>query len=185
MVAVRPIGQISVAVFLGSMSFPPKAPSDKTPPYRLGETIMKVVAVGSGPIGGAVAKMDDGTCQAIDQLVRTRRSIRRFTNRPVSKKLLRELLDVAGRAPSNSNMQPWRVYMVGGAARDRLAHALSEARKISGRLPARAADVRSGSARPVFRSAAAIWTGILWCTWHRPGRHGRARPAGSAKPHFL
>jgi nitroreductase len=131
MVAVRPIGQISVAVFLGSMSFPPKAPSDKTPPYRLGETIMKVVAVGSGPIGGAVAKMDDGTCQAIDQLVRTRRSIRRFTNRPVSKKLLRELLDVAGRAPSNSNMQPWRVYMVGGAARDRLAHALSEAHEKS------------------------------------------------------
>jgi hypothetical protein len=67
------------------------------------------------------AKMDDGTRQAIDQLVRTRRSIRRFTDRPVSKKLLLETLDVAGRAPSNSNMQPWRVYLVGGAAKDELA----------------------------------------------------------------
>jgi Nitroreductase family len=63
---------------------------------------MKLVGVGSGPIGGAVAKMDDGTRQAIDQLVRARRSIRRFTDRPVSKKLLLEIVDIAGRAPSNS-----------------------------------------------------------------------------------
>jgi nitroreductase len=46
--------------------------------------------------------------QAIDQLVIMRRSIRSFTDRPVSKKLLLEILDIAGRAPSNSNMQPWR-----------------------------------------------------------------------------
>jgi len=131
MVAAQPIGQMSVAVFLGSMSFPPKAPSDKTGPSWLGKTIMRVVVVGSGPMGGAVAKMDDGTWQAIDQLVRTRRSIRRFTSRPVSKTLLHELLDVAGRTPSNSNMQPWRLYMVGGAAKDKLAHALSEAHEKS------------------------------------------------------
>jgi nitroreductase len=67
------------------------------------------------------AKMDDQTRQAIDQLVRTRRSIRRFTDRPVSKRLLIEILDIAGSAPSNSNMQPWRVYLVGGAAKDKLA----------------------------------------------------------------
>src|SRR5271155_3807418 len=131
MVAVRPIGQMSVALFLGSMSFPPKAPSDRTCPYQLGETIMKLVVVGSGPIGGAVAKMDDGTRQAIDQLVRARRSIRRFTDRPVSKKLLLEIVDIAGRAPSNSNMQPWRVYMAGGAAKDKLAQALSDAHQKS------------------------------------------------------
>jgi nitroreductase len=77
------------------------------------------------------AKMDDGTRQAIDQLLRTRRSIRRFTDRPVSKKLLLETLDVAGRAPSNSNMQPWRVYLVGGAAKDELARALCDAHQKS------------------------------------------------------
>ena len=69
--------------------------------------------------------------QAIDQLVTTRRSIRRFTDRPVSKKLLLEILDIAGRAPSNSNMQPWRVYVVGGAAKDKLAQALSDAHQKS------------------------------------------------------
>jgi nitroreductase len=75
--------------------------------------------------------MDDGARQAIDQLVRTRRSIRRFTDRPVSKRLLIEILDIAGSAPSNSNMQPWRVYLVGGAAKNKLAQALSEAHQKS------------------------------------------------------
>jgi nitroreductase len=63
------------------------------------------------------------TREAIDRLVRTRRSIRRFTDRPVSKKLLLEILDIAGRAPSNSNMQPWRVFMAGGAVKDKRSSA--------------------------------------------------------------
>jgi nitroreductase len=75
--------------------------------------------------------MDDGAWHAIDQSVRTRRSIWRFTDRPVSKRLLIEVLDIARRAPSNSNMQPWRVYLVGGAAKDKLAEALSEAHRTS------------------------------------------------------
>ena len=75
--------------------------------------------------------MDERARHAIDQLVKTRRSIRRFTDRPVSKQLLIEVLDVARRAPSNSNMQPWRVYLVAGAARDRLAQALGEAHRTS------------------------------------------------------
>jgi nitroreductase len=77
------------------------------------------------------ADMDDGARQAIDQLIRTRRSIRRFTDRPVSKRLLIEVLSIAGSAPSSSNMQPWRVYLVGGAAKDELAQALSEAHQKS------------------------------------------------------
>jgi nitroreductase len=76
-------------------------------------------------------KMDNGARHAIDQLVRTRRAIRRFTDRPVSKQLLIEILDVARGAPSNSNMQPWRVYLVGGAAKDNLAQALSDAHQKS------------------------------------------------------
>jgi nitroreductase len=75
--------------------------------------------------------VDDGARQAIDELVRRRRSIRRFADRPVSKQLLIEILDIARSAPSNSNMQPWRVYLVGGAAKDKLAQALSEAHQKS------------------------------------------------------
>jgi nitroreductase len=75
--------------------------------------------------------MDDEARQAIEQLVRTRRSIRRFIDRPVSRQLLIEILDIARSAPSNSNMQPWRVYLVGGAAKDKLAQALTEAHQKS------------------------------------------------------
>ena len=130
--------------------------------------------------------MDDGTRQAIDQLVRARRSIRRFTDRSVSKQLLMEIFDIAGSAPSNSNMQPWRVYLVGGVAKDKLAQALSQAHQKS---PADYQPERpmyaTKSARPVFRSAAAIWARILRRTRHRPGRYGGARPADSPQPHFL
>jgi nitroreductase len=77
------------------------------------------------------SKMNDGMRQAIDHVVRTRRSIRRFTDRPVCKRLVLEILDIAGRAPSNSNMQPWRVYVVGGAAKDELAQALTDAHQQS------------------------------------------------------
>ena len=44
--------------------------------------------------------MDDGAKQAIDLLIRTRRSIRRFTDRPISKQLLIEVLDVARMHPA-------------------------------------------------------------------------------------
>jgi Nitroreductase family len=77
------------------------------------------------------SKMDDGMRQAIDQVIRTRRSIRRFTDRPVSKQLLLDILDVARRAPSNSNMQPWRIYLAGGVVKDKLAQAISEAHQKS------------------------------------------------------
>lgn len=75
--------------------------------------------------------MDDHIRRAIDEVIRTRRSIRRFTDRPVSRQVLLDIFDVAGRAPSNSNMQPWRVYVAGGAAKDELAHAISEAHQKS------------------------------------------------------
>ena len=61
-------------------------------------------------------------------LVRRRRSTRKFlTDKPVPQELLQESLELAMRAPSNSNVQPWRVYLATGARRDKLAAALSTA----------------------------------------------------------
>lgn len=54
-------------------------------------------------------------------IVRSRKSHRRFDpNRPIPDKLLRELLEDALRSPSWSNTQPWEVYVVTGAALERL-----------------------------------------------------------------
>jgi nitroreductase len=64
----------------------------------------------------------------LEDVIRQRRSIRMFLpDRPVPRKLLDEALDLAIRAPSNSNIQPWHVVFVSGAARNRLVAALLEA----------------------------------------------------------
>ncbi|HYZ66789.1 MAG TPA: nitroreductase family protein, partial [Mycobacterium sp.] len=49
----------------------------------------------------------------LDEVVRERRSTRLFLrDKPVSRELLDEALELAMRAPSNSNIQPWRVFIV-------------------------------------------------------------------------
>jgi nitroreductase len=61
-----------------------------------------------------------------------RRSIRAFDgDRGVSEQQLRELLSVAARAPSGSNIQPWHVYVVTGARKAAITEAC-EARFLSG-----------------------------------------------------
>jgi nitroreductase len=49
-----------------------------------------------------------------------RRSIRAFKPDPVPLALVREVLEAASRAPSGTNIQPWKVHVAAGAVRDRL-----------------------------------------------------------------
>ena len=42
----------------------------------------------------------------------SRRSVRKFTDEPISERVLRELVRLAGRAPSAFNVQPWRFVVV-------------------------------------------------------------------------
>ena len=57
---------------------------------------------------------------SVIELLRKRRSVRSFLPEPVRKELLVELLAAAARSPSGTNMQPWRVYVLTGQAKDRL-----------------------------------------------------------------
>ncbi len=43
-----------------------------------------------------------------------RKTIRQFLDTPVSDEQIKELLIKASRAPSGGNVQPWRIYVVGG-----------------------------------------------------------------------
>ena len=53
-----------------------------------------------------------------------RQSIRAFqADRPVARETLEKILEIAGRAPSGSNIQPWKVWVVTGAARDAISEA--------------------------------------------------------------
>jgi nitroreductase len=66
------------------------------------------------------------TVSHTEDLIRSRRSIRRFLPAPVSADTVRELLELASCAPSGSNVQPWRVYALAGAEKERLSRIVSE-----------------------------------------------------------
>lgn len=62
----------------------------------------------------------------LGEAVRARRSVRKFLpDKPVRREFVEEALALAMRAPSNSNVQPWRVYFASGPRRERLVAALS------------------------------------------------------------
>ena len=63
----------------------------------------------------------------LEETILDRRSTRLFLrDKPVPKDLVIEALELAVRAPSNSNIQPWRLVFNSGPARDRLVEALLE-----------------------------------------------------------
>jgi nitroreductase len=63
---------------------------------------------------------------AVEAAIVSRRSIRAFRPDPVQREVVAHLLDVAARAPSGTNMQPWRAYVLAGTAKETLSKALVE-----------------------------------------------------------
>jgi nitroreductase len=49
----------------------------------------------------------------VSDAIRRRKSIRAFLDTPVDDATIAELLELAARAPSGGNVQPWRIYVVG------------------------------------------------------------------------
>jgi nitroreductase len=62
--------------------------------------------------------------QCVTELMSSRHSTRAFLKTPVSRTVLEKVLEIARHAPSNSNMQPWRVKVVTGSALQRLTSSL-------------------------------------------------------------
>jgi nitroreductase len=52
--------------------------------------------------------------EIVDEAIVSRRSVRAFLPTPVEDVVIRDILDVAARAPSGTNMQPWKVYVTSG-----------------------------------------------------------------------
>lgn len=65
--------------------------------------------------------------RTVDEALLTRRSIRAFLDKPVARGEIEDILRLASYAPSGSNFQPWHVYVVTGATRDALTHAMQHA----------------------------------------------------------
>jgi nitroreductase len=71
-------------------------------------------------------KADAGLDEAaiVDEAIMSRRSVRAFLPIPIDPAVIREILEVAARAPSGTNMQPWRVYVTTGETKERIAEAI-------------------------------------------------------------
>ena len=63
----------------------------------------------------------------IDEVIAGRFSCREFSDAPVPRGTIEQILRVARFAPSGANIQPWRVYVLAGAAKERVSAALLEA----------------------------------------------------------
>lgn len=56
----------------------------------------------------------------VDSVITARHSVRAFLDTPVDTQTIKDILTVASRAPSGTNSQPWKVYVVTGDTRAQL-----------------------------------------------------------------
>lgn len=50
----------------------------------------------------------------VSEAIMSRKTVRQFTDQPVSEALVRELIETSKRAPSGGNLQPWTVHVLTG-----------------------------------------------------------------------
>lgn len=96
---------------------------------------------------------------AVAETIRQRRTIKQFLPQPVPRALLQELLDVAVWAPNHRLTEPWRFYVLDGAARDRLGEIAAQVtiEKITGSGGDMAVATRKGEeAAETWRSVPAL-----------------------------
>lgn len=84
----------------------------------------------AGPLGSNRSPLNTeiGTTMDAIEAITSRRSVRGFLPTPVPEETVRRLIEVAARAPSGSNIQPWRVHVLGPETRARLSAAVHERR---------------------------------------------------------
>ena len=68
-----------------------------------------------------MSTITEQTIAAVDAAITSRRSIRAFLPTPVPRATIEQILAVAARAPSGTNTQPWRVYVLTGEAKRALS----------------------------------------------------------------
>ena len=61
------------------------------------------------------------TTQAVEAAIVSRRSVRAYRPLPVPRELIERILNLAARAPSGTNTQPWKVTVLTGASKDALS----------------------------------------------------------------
>ncbi len=90
----------------------------------------------------------------VEWAITTRRSVRGFTAEPVPYETVARILEVSARAPSGTNVQPWKAHVVTGPALARLKAALSaeHAAGVPGALST--PTIQRRGARPTWNAGA-------------------------------
>jgi nitroreductase len=82
------------------------------------------------------------TSVTIQQAMDSRMSARAFKQQAVSKDIISDILHMASRAPSGTNTQPWKVYVLQGESRNSLVTKVCAAHDEIRAHPEKAADYR-------------------------------------------
>ncbi|MEP5154458.1 nitroreductase [Planktotalea sp.] len=72
----------------------------------------------------------------LEDAINGRRSIRGFTDKPVAQELLEEVIELANRAPSSMNTQPWHLHVLTGEPLEQVRQGNTE-RMLGGVTPTR------------------------------------------------
>ncbi len=64
--------------------------------------------------------MNQEQVRYVDDAICSRHSVRAFLDTPIETQVIKDILAVASRAPSGTNTQPWKVYVVTGTKRAEL-----------------------------------------------------------------
>lgn len=60
----------------------------------------------------------------VDEAISSRRSVRAYLPDAVPTQTIRDILEISARAPSGTNMQPWKVYVATGKTKQAIADAI-------------------------------------------------------------
>ncbi|HXX58215.1 MAG TPA: nitroreductase family protein [Thermodesulfovibrionales bacterium] len=99
------------------------------------------------------------------EAIRTRRSVRRFTDRPIEEEKLTAVLEAVRQAPSWANRQCWRFIVVRDASARMKLSELSYVESFFGPLGYKANPARKGIAEApavIVASADPSQSGVLW-----------------------
>ncbi len=78
----------------------------------------------------------------VDEAIQTRMSVRAYTPQAVAPQTIQDILQLASRAPSGTNTQPWKVYVLQGRSRDSLVEKVCAAHEALRADPSLAAEYR-------------------------------------------
>jgi len=98
----------------------------------------------------------------IDDVIRNRRSIRKYKDKPLTKEQIEEILDAGNRAPSAKNRVQWRFHVFQGEAKAKLIQVCREGVEMIPKIPLMASTANSYN---IMDQAPVVILVLQTCEW--------------------